>query len=278
MKKKLATILIAANILCMAAGCAQETAKDVEKQAEDIAQEVADQAENIADNDDEHVISVKNGYPEAYPEITFGEAFDSFFASPTWKYFESEDGQDVVEFTGYCTYQEVEVKARLQFILEEDGAFTSGALSFNDVPQSQLITGAMLEKAFEQYAQANGIATGQNGADDVPEEAPETEESLPENPISIYDAAGRYAEGSKEMAVSIFSDETEDNSVGVMEWSDSAAGTNEIATLYRASDTEVSCTFSGMEYRIAFYANDALWRDASGNLVNHYVKTESFQP
>lgn len=277
MRKKLAAALMAAAALCMTAGCTQETAKDVQKQAEDVVQEVADQAENIADSGDEHVVSVKNGYPEAYPEITFGEAFDSFFDSPTWKYFESEEGENVVEFTGYCMYQDVEVKARLQFILADDGTFSSGALSFNDVPQSQLITGAMLEKAFEQYAEANGIALAQSETDNVLEETPQTEESLPTDMVSVYDAAGRYAEGTKTIAVSIYSDETEDGSVGNMEWSDSESGESEVIILYQASDSDVTCTLGGTEYRITFCTNDAFWYDMSGNLVSHYIKTESFQ-
>lgn len=277
MRKKLAAALMAAAALCMTAGCTQETAKDVQKQAEDVVQEVADQAENIADSGDEHVVSVKNGYPEAYPEITFGEAFDSFFDSPTWKYFESEEGENVVEFTGYCMYQDVEVKARLQFILADDGTFSSGALSFNDVPQSQFITGAMLEKAFEQYAESNGIALAQSETDNILEEAPQTEESLPTDMVSVYDAAGRYVEGTKTIAVSIYSDETEDGSVGNMEWSDSESGESEVIILYQASDSDVTCTLGGTEYRITFCTNDAFWYDMSGNLVSHYIKTESFQ-
>lgn len=277
MRKKLAAVLMAAATLCMAVGCTQETAKDVQKQAEDVVQEVADQAENIADSGDEHVVSVKNGYPEAYPEITFGEAFDSFFDSPTWKYFESEEGENVVEFTGYCMYQDVEVKARLQFILADDGTFSSGALSFNDVPQSQLIAGALLEKAFEKYAEANGIALAQSETDNVLEETPQTEESLPTDMVSVYDAAGRYAEGTKTIAVSIYSDETEDGSVGNMEWSDSESGESEVIILYQASDSDVTCTLGGTEYRITFCTNDAFWYDMSGNLVSHYIKTESFQ-
>ena len=42
---------------------------------------------------DEHVIGVKNGYPEAAPQITYGDAFDNFFVNRTWKYFESTDGK-----------------------------------------------------------------------------------------------------------------------------------------------------------------------------------------
>ncbi len=133
-------------ILCVACftGCDQ---KDVE-----------DQVRNVTDSVDEHVIGVKNGYPEAAPQITYGDAFENFFGNPTWKYFESTDGKDVVEFTGKCTYLDQEVKARLQFILSKDSkSFKQGALSFNDVPQSSLITSALIYKAFASYAEDNDI-------------------------------------------------------------------------------------------------------------------------
>ncbi len=120
--------------------------------------DVEDQVRNVTDAEDEHVVGVKNGYPEAMPEITYGDAFENFFGNPTWKYFESTDGRDVVEFTGRCTYMDQEVKARLQFILSKDGkSFEQGAMSFNDVPQSSLITSALVYKAFASYAEDNDI-------------------------------------------------------------------------------------------------------------------------
>jgi hypothetical protein len=100
---------------------------------------------------------VKNGYPVSYPDCKYGDVFDEFFGSPTWKYFESTDGLDIVEFTGYCMYQNTEVKVRLQFILDvENSTFESGAMSFNDVPQTTLITAALIEKAFSQYVEKHG--------------------------------------------------------------------------------------------------------------------------
>lgn len=120
--------------------------------------DVEDQVRNVTDSVDEHVIGVKNGYPEAAPQITYGDAFENFFANPTWKYFGSTDGKDVVEFTGKCTYLDQEVKARLQFILSKDGkSFKQGALSFNDVPQSSLVTSALIFKAFASYAEDNDM-------------------------------------------------------------------------------------------------------------------------
>lgn len=109
----------------------------------------SDQVQNITNKNNKYVLMVKNGHPEKYPDSTYGKSFDKFFGSPTWKYFNSDDKEDVVEFTGKCTYQDVEVKASLQFILNvKAGTFEAGALSFNDVPQNKLITAALLSKVF----------------------------------------------------------------------------------------------------------------------------------
>lgn len=267
MKKKIIFIVAMAAALCMLGGCSQTTAKDVQETAEDVAKEVADQVENIADSEEEHVLSVKNGHLEQYPENPIGEAFDSFFGSPTWKYFkgtdtgdneesinDTEHNVDVVEFTGYCTYQDVEVKARLQFILNEDGTFTTGALSFNDVPQSQLITAAMMEKIFEQ---------------DITK--------APENTISVYDAAGRYESDSLSLSVSIYSEETEDNSVGIMEWTDHSTGETGETILYKNTDFIAVFEWEGISYYMSFTENGAAWCDLLNTPVMQFEKTESYQ-
>lgn len=116
------------------------------------SQEADDKIENLTDKNNENVLMVKNGHPEIYPDAKYGESFDNFFGSPTWTYFESDDGQDIVEFTGDCTYEDVEVKARLQFILDtEAGTFDAGAFSLNDVPQNQIMTEGLLSKVFENH-------------------------------------------------------------------------------------------------------------------------------
>lgn len=127
--------------------------------------DVTDQIADVLQSDDEHVRMVKGGRPNAYPDKTYGEAFDDFFDSPAWKYFvgthegpdEDEDGKpdytetdvDIVEFTGYCTYQDVKVKALIQFTLSKtDNTFEATYLSFNDVPQNTFMLLALLEKVF----------------------------------------------------------------------------------------------------------------------------------
>ncbi|MBO5620619.1 MAG: zinc ribbon domain-containing protein [Butyrivibrio sp.] len=111
--------------------------------------DVRDQVMNAVQTIDPDVQSVKNASPSEYPNKTYGEAFDSYFASPTWKSFESSSGT-IVEFTGYCTYDGQRVKARIQFTLDKDaGMFTVNYLSFNDVTQSLFVYWALFGKIFE---------------------------------------------------------------------------------------------------------------------------------
>ena len=150
MKKRISVLLI---VTLMFSFCACGT------------DDITDQVANVVQAEDEHILAVKGGSPSAYPSKKFGEAFDDFFGSPTWKYFEGtkegtdEDGDgepdtveenvDVVEFTGYCTYQDVRVKALIQFTLsKDDDTFEATYLSFNDVPQNMLMLAGLLEAVF----------------------------------------------------------------------------------------------------------------------------------
>lgn len=141
-------------------------------------QDIEDQIGNILQQEDEHVQMVKNGYPEMYPDLKYGEVFEAFFSNPTWTYFHAETGEDVVEFTGNCIYRDQEVKARLQFILDmENNTFQAGALSFNDVPQTELITSALISTAFQSYQEENSNITNNETNSSNNAESPESEYS-----------------------------------------------------------------------------------------------------
>ena len=151
MRKKIVECMMLALLCLLMTGCNES--------------DVTDQITNVVQAEDENVLGVKGGTSSAYPGITYGEAFDNFFGSPTWKYFQGtqkgpdddgdgepdyvEENVDVVEFTGYCTYHDVEVKALIQFTLDnEAGTFEATYLSFNDVPQNNLTLLALLEAVF----------------------------------------------------------------------------------------------------------------------------------
>lgn len=178
MKKYLIITLMA--LLCT--GCTDVSVSDV-----------TDQAMNIMQKEDENVLGIKNAVPFSYSNTTYGEAFDSFFGYPTWKYFvgtqegadEDGDGEpdytidnvEIVEFTGYCEYNNVEVKALIQFTMNKDeGKFEATYLSFNDIPQNYLMLTALLEEVFENAPDSTLVLNSESF--EVSTAAPVTENSV----------------------------------------------------------------------------------------------------
>lgn len=156
--KKIVSMLIAAILLL--SGCSSATLDGAGKELEDTIA-------NISDSDNKYVQMVKGGYKVDNPELTYEDAFSAFFGTPRWKYFEGEDGQDVVEFTGDCTYRDVVVKARIQFVVdEENGTFEATYLAFNEVPQDDLTLNAVITKAFDE-AKAVGAGSSWNKVTDT---------------------------------------------------------------------------------------------------------------
>ena len=89
------------------------------------------------------------------PEFTYGDAFNSFFVSPHWEFFISEDDEKIVEFTGDCTYMDTPVTACIQFVIYEDeGTFEATWLDFNGVPQDAATLDAVISTAFEELEAA----------------------------------------------------------------------------------------------------------------------------
>lgn len=154
--KKVMAVGMAAVLLCFSqTGCSGDA----------VINDVIDQAANVIQAEDENVLAVKGGEPLAYPGKTYGEAFENFFSSPTWKYFvgtqegpdEDGDGKpdyteenvDVVEFTGYCTYRDADVKVLIQFALDkENDTFDAVYMSINDVPQNNFTLWSLIETVF----------------------------------------------------------------------------------------------------------------------------------
>lgn len=146
--KKLYLLLIIIIVIGIFTACSESTVQHV-------GNEVNDSLSNLRDSDNKYVKMVKNGYRENNTEMTYDKAFSDFFGTPRWTYFESESGEDIVEFTGDCVYRDVSVKARLQFIVDENnGTFEASYLAFNEVPQDLFTMAALLEKAFEDDAGA----------------------------------------------------------------------------------------------------------------------------
>lgn len=243
MKKKIMSVVLCCS-LCLGL-CACDSDK--------VVDDIVDQAANAVQSEDEHVLAVKKGSNNAYPDVTYEEAFENFFGSPTWKYFKgthegpdddgdgkpdyTEDNIDVVEFTGKCTYQDVEVKALIQFTLDEDGeTFDATYLAFNDVPQSMLMLHGLFEKVFEPYT-----ATGETNE--------ETQETVNTEDYYSDSESGESADNSTDYSFRDY--ETDDDY--------DYSGLN-YAGLYESE--------SG--YQIAFSAYSSVEDDAIGKMELYY--------
>lgn len=96
--------------------------------------------------------------PDGANGITYKQAYDHFYADSTWKYFESEDNEPVVEFSGRCTYDEKEGDAYLQFTLNASGDIVGYYAQFkydgedDKVELSDDERGDLVFKPFVSYA------------------------------------------------------------------------------------------------------------------------------
>lgn len=88
-------------------------------------------------------------------EYTYREVFTDFFSNPTWEHFTTEEGEEVVEFTGECTYDEKEVKIKIQYLItNETQTALEWELSYFDIdgiPQEFYMFDGMIEAAIESY-------------------------------------------------------------------------------------------------------------------------------
>ena len=163
-----------------------------------VGKELEDSIANISDSDNKYVLMVKNGYRVDNPDLTYNKAFTDFFATPRWKYFKSDDDLDVVEFTGDCTYRDVAVKARLQFVVDEEkGTFEAVYLTFNEVPQDMFTLAALIGKVFEFEAEneltsANAsVRPSDKPSEDKP--TPDLTDLYASTMNSMRDTNGEYA-------------------------------------------------------------------------------------
>lgn len=137
--------------------------------------------------ENEYVSAVKNGTFNNYPDVLIGDAFDDFFSNPKWKHFVSDDGINVVEFTGGCKYDDVDVKALLQFIVYEDDTFESSYFSMNDISQNLLMMSGLLDKVIGEYS-------GEQSALSVEAEENSLEDYFSELEIAILTSNVKYKE------------------------------------------------------------------------------------
>lgn len=71
-----------------------------------------------------NISMVQNGYPVLIPHITYKDAYENFFGNPQWRGFEADDGSEVVEFSGECTYYDEEAAVYIQFVIDDEESFS----------------------------------------------------------------------------------------------------------------------------------------------------------
>lgn len=124
-----------------------------------------------------YVRFVKEACPEAYPNVSYGEAFGGFFGNCKWEYFRSEDNQDVVEFSGNCMYDDKTAVVKAQFLVSYDeGKGELYTMSINDEIQPELVQAMLLAKIFGGYgsgADTNTLELEEELPDDFDEEGSE---------------------------------------------------------------------------------------------------------
>lgn len=124
-----------------------------------------------------YVRFVKEACPEAYPNVSYGEAFGGFFGNCKWEYFQSEDNQDVVEFSGNCMYDDKTAVVKAQFLVSYDeGKGELYTMSINDEIQPELVQVMLLAKIFGGYgsgADTNTLELEEELPDDFDEKGSE---------------------------------------------------------------------------------------------------------
>lgn len=105
-----------------------------------------------------YIQMVKEGTPESYPQITYGEAFGDYFADQDWKYFKSTKGEKIVEFNGKCGNGSEETDLCIQFVISDDNeTFQTDYLDIDGEPQNALTMGSVLHAIFGSYEDSHGI-------------------------------------------------------------------------------------------------------------------------
>lgn len=230
---------------------AQETTQNNEVSSSDVPDSsttnnsdnnLLDDIADMFDPNSDYVKFVKKGTNSEYPGVTYGDAFDYYFANPKWKYFESDTGVDVVEFTGKCLYRDVEVDATIQWQLDvENGTFELGYVAFNDVPQDMLTSLVLVANVFDSYYESIGGAP----APDLDESDNNNEVGLP--PIEDYDVLD-YENGAPAWnSYDSYTDEDwEKEYVGT--WEDTWSGRCYMTITCDSGNYEIKITWGGGIY------------------------------
>ena len=123
-------MLFTLGVICILTGCYAEETPVATKQPEN-----------------EYISDMKKGTIGS-TGIKLGEAFNSFFVSPSYKYFVSNDERKIIECVGYCRVNDIQTQVTMQF-----------AVSNACNTQNPVING--VRNTYEMiYMEYNGITWG----------------------------------------------------------------------------------------------------------------------
>lgn len=105
-----------------------------------------------------YIRAIKNACPKAYPNATYGEVFDYFFDDCDWKYFESAEGEKVVEFCGTNFIDGGTSEMKVQFLLMDgDEGFEVYTIALDGEVQPEFVQAMVLVAIFETYVSGEGL-------------------------------------------------------------------------------------------------------------------------
>lgn len=100
---------------------------------------------------DKYINIVKNSYNEIYTNISYGDAFESFFILPNWSYF-NDNKKNIVHFEGGFMYNQKETAVKIYFYVDESESTAKiEHVFFDGVIQDNLTQNALISSIFESY-------------------------------------------------------------------------------------------------------------------------------
>lgn len=133
---------------------AEKKAKEEREAAEKKAKEEKAAAEKRAKEEkarnEKNIDVVKNGNFYSHPNVPVGAAFRSFFSNGKWSAFTSTENQQIVEFSGKCTWFNEPAVLTMQFIVNGN-EFEMGHVNIDGNAMNYADSVDILDKILNEY-------------------------------------------------------------------------------------------------------------------------------
>jgi len=109
---------------------------------------------------------VKNGSLNNCKNHTLEEMVDGFFGSPSWESGTSDNGMKFVNVSGGMALSGKEVIGMLQFTISDNNEdFQYRDFEINEIPQNNVMAGALLTKMCASATSSGGVMSDYNKAE-----------------------------------------------------------------------------------------------------------------